>query len=248
MEYILIEFLGTVRVFHVDGDLLVGEEHEVLDENFCGLFQSLFGVNRPVGGNFQIQLLVVGLLLDAVVFDRVLHVLDGREDRVDRKRSELAFSGSVLLGRHVAAAFADRERHLHLRSRGQVTDHQVGIEDLEERQVIRDISGSQLRNTRNVNGYFFGILIIDCADKTNLLQIEDDVQHILHHTGDSGKLVIDTGYLDSRDCVTLQRREQNTTQSVTDSHTESGLQRSEFELPERRSGFKHNNLLRFLEC
>ena len=40
----------------------------------------------------------------------------------------------------------------------------------------------------------------------------------------------------------------NTTQSVTDSHTEPGLQRSEFEFPERRSGFKHNNLFRFLEC
>ena len=55
----------------------------------------------------------------------------------------------------------------------------------------------------------------------------------LLNTGDSGKLVIDTGYLDSRDCVTLQRREQNTTQSVTDSHTESGLQRPELELSER---------------
>ena len=129
-----------------------------------------------------------------------------------------------------------------------MANHQLGVEHLEERQVIRDISGSQLRHTRNVNGHFFGILIIDCADKTNLLQLEDDVQHILHHTGDSGKLVIDTGDLDSRDCVTLQRREQNTTQSVTDSHAESGLQRSELELSERRSGLEHYNLLRFLEC
>ena len=163
------------------------------EKDLGSLLECLFGVNRPVGSNFQIQLLVVGLLLDTVVLDRVLHVLDRREDRVDREGSELAVGRRVLLGRNIAAALADRERHLHLRPRGQVTDHQVGIQNLEERQVIRDISGSQLRHTRNVNGHFFGILIIDCADKTNLLEIEDDVQHILHHTGDSGKLVIDTG-------------------------------------------------------
>ena len=205
----------------------------MLDENLRGLFQSLLGVNRPIGSNFQIQFLVVGLLLDTIVFDGILHVLDRGEDRVDRKRSELALGGSILLGGYVAAALADGQRHLHLRAGREMADHQIGVQNLEEREVIRDISGSQLRHTRNVNGDLLGILIIDCADKTNLLQIEDDVQHILHHAGDSGKLVVDTGYLDSRDCVTLQRREQNTTQSVTDSHTESGLQRSELELSER---------------
>lgn len=156
--------------------------------------------------------------------------------------------GGILLCRNVTAPLTDREGHLQLRAGREVADHQIGVQNLEEREVIRDISGSQLRHTRNVNGNLLGILIIDCADKTNLLQIEDDVQHILHHAGDSGKLVVDTGYLDSRDRVTLERGEQNTTQSVTDSHTEPGLQRSEFEFPERRSGFKHNNLFRFLEC
>ena len=35
VEYILIELFGTVGILHVDGDLLVGEEHEVLDKDLC---------------------------------------------------------------------------------------------------------------------------------------------------------------------------------------------------------------------
>ncbi len=157
-------------------------------------------------------------------------------------------AGGILLGRHVTASFADGERELHFSTGCQMTDNQFGIQHLEEREVVRNISCSQLRYTRHVDRYLLGILVVDRADKTNLLEIQDDVDHTLHHPRDSGKLVVYTGYLDRRNRITLQRREQDTTQSVTDSHSESGLQRSEFEFPERRSGFKHNNLFRFLEC
>lgn len=40
---------------HVDGDLLVGEEHEVLDKDLAASSEPLW-VNRPVGSNLQVQL------------------------------------------------------------------------------------------------------------------------------------------------------------------------------------------------
>ena len=108
----------------------------MLDKDLCSLFQSLFGVNRPVGSNLQVQLLVVGLLLDTVVVDGILYVLDRREDRVDREGAELALGGGILLCRNVAAPLADREGHLHLRAGREVADHQIGVQHLEERKVI----------------------------------------------------------------------------------------------------------------
>ena len=47
----------------VHGDLLVGEEHEMLDQDFRRLFQGLFRVDRSVGRDLQVQLFVAGLTI-----------------------------------------------------------------------------------------------------------------------------------------------------------------------------------------
>ena len=153
-----------------------------------------------------------------------------------------------ILGRHVTASFADGERELHFSTGCQMTDNQFGIQYLEEREVVRNISCRQLRYTRHIDRYLLGILVVNRADKTNLLEIQDDVDHTFHHSRDSGKLMVHAGNLDGRNRIPLQRGEQDTAQSVTDGHTKPRLQRSEFELSERRSGFEHDNLFRFLKC
>ena len=45
MQDILVELLRTVRILHIHGDLLVGEEHEMLDENLGCFLQSIRRVN-----------------------------------------------------------------------------------------------------------------------------------------------------------------------------------------------------------
>ena len=132
MQYILVELFGSVAVLHVERDLLVGEEHEMLDENLGRLLQSIFRMNRTVGSNLQIQFLVVGLLLHAVVLNRILHVLDRREDRIDRKRTEFALGRGVLLCGNVAAALTDRKGDLHLGSGCEMANDQLGVQHLEE--------------------------------------------------------------------------------------------------------------------
>ena len=233
MQYVLVELLGTVAVLHVERDLLVGEEHEVLNENLGRLLQRIFRMNRTVGSNLQIQFLVVGLLLHTIVFDRILHVLDRREDRIDGERTEFALGRGILLCGNVAAPLTDRKGDLHLGSRCEMANDQFGIQHLEERKIVRNVSCGQLRYARHVDRHLLGVLVVDRTDETDFFEIQDNIDHTLHHPRDSGKLVVYTGYFDRRNRIPLQRREQDTAQSVADGHSESRLQRSELELPER---------------
>jgi hypothetical protein len=60
--------------------------------------------------------------------------------------------------------------------------------------------------------------------------------------------MLDTFYLDGIDGKTLKSREKDTTKSVSNGDTESGLKRTEFELTELGVGLHHYNLIRFLKC
>ncbi len=91
VEYILVEFLAHIALFHIDGDLLIREEHEVVDKYLGRLFQCFLGMYRAVCRDFEVEFLVVGLLLYAVVLNGVFHVLYRSVDRVYRKNAELGF-------------------------------------------------------------------------------------------------------------------------------------------------------------
>ena len=53
MEHFLIEFLARIGVGSFKRDLLVGEEHEVVDKDFGSLFHSVLGQDRAVGADFE---------------------------------------------------------------------------------------------------------------------------------------------------------------------------------------------------
>jgi hypothetical protein len=72
-----------------------------------------------------------------------------------------------------------------------------------------------------------------------LLEVEDDVHHILDYTGDSVKLVLDTLDADAGDGKTLERGEQNAAKRVTYGGRITGLQGAELEFAELIVGFQH---------
>ena len=76
--FVKILALGSYVLF--EGDLVVGEEHEVIDEDLCGLLQGILGRDGPVGGDLKYQGLIVGLLLYAAVFPAIVDILDGSVD------------------------------------------------------------------------------------------------------------------------------------------------------------------------
>ena len=112
----------------------VHEEAEVLDEDSCCVLESLLGMNAPVSGDLEGQLLVVSLLLYTIVLREVLDITDRRIDRVDSDRLQLILLSRVdqlLISGDVTTPLVDGE----LDSKGirliDVADDQLGIEDFE---------------------------------------------------------------------------------------------------------------------
>ena len=106
----------------------------MLDEDSCRVLESLLGMNAPVSGDLEGQLLVVSLLLYTIVLREVLDITDRRIDRVDSYRLQLILLSRVdqlLISGDVTTPLVDGE----LDSKGirliDVADDQLGIEDFE---------------------------------------------------------------------------------------------------------------------
>lgn len=106
----------------------------MLDEDSCCVLESLLGMNAPVSGDLEGQLLVVSLLLYTIVLREVLDITDRRIDRVDSDRLQLILLSRVdqlLISGDVTTPLVDGE----LDSKGirliDVADDQLGIEDFE---------------------------------------------------------------------------------------------------------------------
>ena len=70
----------------------------MIDQDLCSFLKRLFGEDGAIGGDFNNQLLVVGLLVNAEVFYCVLHIFDWRIDRVDGQSLDILDIDLVLIG------------------------------------------------------------------------------------------------------------------------------------------------------
>src|SRR5436190_5782667 len=118
----------------------IGEDRELTDQDLGGLADRVARIDRTVSRDVENQLVVVGALTDASGLDVVRDATHGREDRIDRDDADRVLGPAVELGRDVAAAAADSQRHLELALVGQVRDLEIGIEDLELRRSL-DVLG-----------------------------------------------------------------------------------------------------------
>ena len=85
------------------------------------------------------------------------------------------------------------------------------------------------------------------ATKTDLLQLKDDVGHVLNHTGEGGEFMVDTFNAYRGDCKAFEGREQYTAQRIADGDAVAGFQRTEFENATEIVGLEHDHLVGFLE-
>ena len=90
-----------------DDDLLVGEEHEVEDQDFGGLLEGLLGSNTTVGENLHREFLIVRTLLDTVLVDSDADVADRGIDRVYSERTDRIVSLAVVVSGYVSATLID---------------------------------------------------------------------------------------------------------------------------------------------
>ena len=66
MQNFLIKLLVALSIVVLEGNLLVGEEHEVIDKDLGSLLQGVLRVDGTIRCNLKHQLVIVGLLLNTI--------------------------------------------------------------------------------------------------------------------------------------------------------------------------------------
>ena len=198
------------------------ERVEVLAENLGRFDQGHLGTDRAVGPDFQRQLVVVGLLADARLFDLVADADDRAEHGVDRNDADLLHVRAVLGGRHVAAAVLDHhldhERHVV----GQRGDDVVAVDHL-DRFVGLHVGAGHHAALVALDADDLGRFAVVLDDQR--LDVEHDVGHVFDHAGQRGELVLRALDLDLRDRTAFQAGKQNPPQAVADGRAEAALER-----------------------
>ena len=113
MQHFLIKLLIAVNVGVLQRYLLVGEEHEVIDENLCGLLKGILRVNGTIRRHFKDELVVVGLLLDTIGLNGILDVTDRGVNRIDWNYVHIGAELPVLVGGHISTTFVNGKVNLH---------------------------------------------------------------------------------------------------------------------------------------
>ena len=111
-----------------------------------------------------------------------------------------------------------------------MTDDFLGVEHLEAREGLANVTGFEHLLTRHRDGSLFGFNIFGDLLEVHLLEIEDNVCYILFNSGNGIKFVLHPVNLYRCDGIALERRKKNAAQSVSDSDTIAGLQRLKLKL------------------
>src|SRR5579883_1046924 len=193
--------------------LFLGDEDvEGLAQELGGLNERLGRVERAIGPDLEDQAVIVRDLADASVLDVVVHLGDGREERVDRQEARRPVAlGAKLLGRDVAAALGDLDLHVELAARFQVRDDEIAVDDLDVRVAL---DRGRLDRAFLVGRQVHGLGTVGEELDAQLLEVEEDVHDIFLHAVDRGVLV--RGLLDAhgRHGRALEAGEKNAAQRV----------------------------------
>ena len=97
----------------------------------------------------------------------------------------------------------------------------LGVQNLHF-TVALDVAGCHLAGAGGLDKDRFAALAVQLGQQ--ILHVQNDLRHILLHTGDGGKLVLHTGDLDAGGRRAGERREHNTPQRITQGRSVTALQ------------------------
>ena len=66
MQNFLIKLLIALCIIVLEGNLLIREEHEVVDKDLSSLLQGILWMNGTIRCNLKYQFVIVGLLLNTI--------------------------------------------------------------------------------------------------------------------------------------------------------------------------------------
>ena len=113
MQHLLIKLLVALLIRILKRNLLVREQHEVINKDFSRLFQCVLRVNGTIGRNFNNQFVIVGLLFDTIWLNGIFHVTDRGVDGIDWKYVYISAELTVFLSRDIATPLVDGQINLH---------------------------------------------------------------------------------------------------------------------------------------
>jgi hypothetical protein len=171
--------------------------------------------DAAVGPDVEHQLVVVGVLADAGVFDGVLDAGDRAVDRVDRDDADGGVGALVFLPGGETAADADFKFALELGLAVKRADDLVLVDDLVV-IVFLDVAGGDDAFLVGADGEQARLLAFAVVAEAHLLQVEHDLDDIFEDAGDGAELVLNAADLHGGDGGALQRGEQDAAQGVAD--------------------------------
>ena len=113
VEYLLIKLLVCIECSVLKSNLLVREQHEVMDKDLGSLLEGIFRVDGTIGSNLKYELIVVGLLLNTILLNSVLDITYRGVDRVNGDGVDVCAEHTVLLRRNITTTLVDRQLYLH---------------------------------------------------------------------------------------------------------------------------------------
>ncbi len=156
-----------------------------------------------------------------------MHRAERRIELQTADRACLLLERRALRRGPIAAAALDLEHHVQLAGAGQVRDNEVRVHDLDV-VIELDIARSNRPRALLRNPQFGGVARVHAHG--HLLQVEQDVDHVLLHALDAGVLVEYALDLRLRDRRARHGRQQNAAQRVAQRMAETTLERFDGDL------------------
>ena len=218
-----------------------------MDQCLCSFGKGLLGMDRAISYDLEDQFFIVCLLLDTIVLYAVLHVLDRCIDRVSENGSQWSIRLFILFSRYITTTLFDGDLQVEIHLGVHFANNQFRVEHLETGDVLLKITGSQLLGSRNRDGHCFVIDLVDLLLEAHLLQVQHDLGHIFHHTGDRREFVVNTFDTNRSNCKSFQGRKQYTSKGVTNGQSITWLEWAKFEFPLPIRRTDHDNFIWLLK-
>ena len=206
VEDVLIHYIiSPARVIR-NADVLVRDQHQVVNHDAGCLLDGIFGMYGTISLNLDGELLVISALSYASVLNAVCHILDGRVNGIERNDANGRIFRQVLTSGHIAASFGDGQFHFQVHKGFHAANQQVGVHHLEDICVLFQVTSPEflLSADGKINFLrcdFFSLYELFQAD---LLDVQKNVQNIFHYSPNRGKLMVNSCDANCRNCKTLQ--------------------------------------------
>ena len=195
---------------------------EVVTHDACSLQHGVRGAYATIGPYVKHELVEFGHLAYTSVIHSVLHAGNGGEDGVNRNDADGAVLIVVIFSSVEATAYIDLEVAVKDGALVKVADNLILVYNGVD-VIFLDVTGGHNTLLGNAEGKCAGLFAV--VGKLNLLEVENNLSHVLYHAGQRGELVLSTGDTYAGDSSALKGAEKHAAQGVTQCVAETGLNR-----------------------